>query len=65
MDKILTGQVVLNAACTVYLGHCHEQISNLTLFFRTVVIILNNFHFDLSTVPQQMEKVKLNGTYNT
>ena len=34
------------------------------LFFRIVVIILNNFHFDLSSVPKQMEKVNLKGAYN-
>lgn len=32
-------------------------------FARIVVIILNNFHFDLSTVPKELESVKLNGTY--
>lgn len=37
----------------------------LSLFLRVVVLILNNFHFDLSSVPTQMEKAKFSGTYDT
>ena len=37
---------------------------NLFFFFRIVVIILNNFHFDLSGVPKQLETELSRGVQN-
>ena len=49
----------------VHLPRAHQKIDVKSfLFFRIVVIILNNFHFDLSGVPKQLETELSRGVQN-
>ena len=49
----------------VDLPRAHQKIDVKSfLFFRIVVIILNNFHFDLSGVPKQLETELSRGVQN-
>lgn len=49
----------------VHLPRAHQKIDVKSfLFFRIVVIVLNNFHFDLSGVPKQLETELSRGVLN-
>ena len=49
----------------IHLPRAHQKIDVKSfLFFRIVVIILNNFHFDLSGVPKQLEIELSRGVQN-